>query len=77
VRAAVVRQIFCARFDKTPLLIRQSMATPDWRDVVTDTILKRFDRPDVVRTFEKGRFEVVQIAGLTLGRATYEPGWKW
>jgi hypothetical protein len=53
------------------------MAAPNWRDVVSDTILKRFDRPDVVRTFEKGRFEVIQIAGRTLGRATYEPGWKW
>ena len=40
-------------------------------------ILKRFDRPDEVRTFEKGRFELVQIAGQTIGRATYEPGWKW
>ena len=44
---------------------------------MSDTVLKRFDRPDVVRTFEKGRFEVVQIAGCTLGRATYEPGWRW
>jgi hypothetical protein len=53
------------------------MAAPDWRDAMSDTILKCFDRPDVVRTFEKGRFELVQIAGWTLGRATYEPGWKW
>lgn len=42
-----------------------------------DVILKRFDRPDEVRTFEKGRFEVVRIGGMTIGRATYEPGWKW
>jgi quercetin dioxygenase-like cupin family protein len=25
----------------------------------------------------KGRFEVVRIGGLTIGRATYQPGWKW
>jgi mannose-6-phosphate isomerase-like protein (cupin superfamily) len=25
----------------------------------------------------KGRFEIVRIRGLTIGRATYEPGWKW
>src|SRR3954467_8091541 len=25
----------------------------------------------------KGRFEIVRLAGLTIGRATYEPGWKW
>jgi quercetin dioxygenase-like cupin family protein len=25
----------------------------------------------------KGRFEIVHIGGMTIGRATYEPGWKW
>lgn len=42
-----------------------------------DTILKRFDSPDEVREFENGRLELVTIAGETLGRATYQPGWKW
>ena len=42
-----------------------------------DVILKRFDMPDEVRTFEKGKFELVHIGGMTIGRATYEPGWKW
>jgi quercetin dioxygenase-like cupin family protein len=42
-----------------------------------DVVLKRFEQPDEVRTFTKGRFEVVRIGGMTLGRATYEPGWKW
>jgi uncharacterized RmlC-like cupin family protein len=40
-------------------------------------ILRRFEQPDEVRRFEKGRFEIVRIAGMTIGRATYEPGWKW
>ena len=40
-------------------------------------ILKRFETPDEVRTFAKGRFEIVKIGGLTIGRARYEPGWKW
>ena len=39
--------------------------------------LKRFDRPDEVREMARGRFEIVRLGGLTLGRATYEPGWKW
>ena len=39
--------------------------------------LKRFDTPDEVRTFEKGRLELVTVAGQTFGRASYEPGWKW
>jgi quercetin dioxygenase-like cupin family protein len=42
-----------------------------------DVTLKRFNSPDEVRTFTKGRFEIVHIAGMTLGRATYEPGWRW
>jgi hypothetical protein len=42
-----------------------------------DAILKHFDRPDEVRTFTKGRLELVTLGGLTIGRATYEPGWKW
>ena len=41
------------------------------------SILKRFEHPDEVLTFEKGRFELVRIGALTIGRATYEPGWKW
>jgi len=44
---------------------------------VLDVVLKRFDSPDETRRFEKGRFEVVSIGGMTIGRATYEPGWKW
>ncbi len=42
-----------------------------------EVILKRFEKPDEVRTFEKGKFELVHIGGMTLGRATYAPGWKW
>ena len=42
-----------------------------------EAILKRFEEPDEVHTFEKGKFEVVHIGGMTIGRATYEPGWKW
>ena len=47
-------------------------ATPN-----TDVILKRFEHPDEVREMAKGRFELVRIGGLTIGRATYEPGWRW
>jgi quercetin dioxygenase-like cupin family protein len=42
-----------------------------------EVILKRFEQPDEVLTFEKGKFEVVKIGGMTIGRATYQPGWKW
>ena len=39
--------------------------------------IRRFERADEVRTFEHGTFELVQIGGMTVGRASYEPGWKW
>lgn len=42
-----------------------------------EVVLKRFESPDEVREMIKGRFELVRIGGLTIGRATYEPGWKW
>jgi len=42
-----------------------------------DVILKRFSHPDEVRTFEKGKFELVHLGNMTIGRATYEPGWRW
>jgi quercetin dioxygenase-like cupin family protein len=44
---------------------------------MNEVILKRFEQPDEVRTFEKGTFELVHIGGMTIGRATYQPGWKW
>ncbi len=42
-----------------------------------DVILKRFETPDETRVLAKGRFEIVTLGGVTIGRATYEPGWKW
>jgi quercetin dioxygenase-like cupin family protein len=42
-----------------------------------DVILRRFEQPDEVREMTKGRFEIVRLGGLSIGRATYQPGWKW
>ena len=42
-----------------------------------EVILKRFENPDEDRVFEKGKLEIVRIGGMTIGRATYQPGWKW
>jgi len=40
--------------------------------------VKRFDSPDEVRPFEgNGRADVVNIGGHVVGRATFEPGWRW
>jgi hypothetical protein len=36
-----------------------------------------FGKPDEVREFPKGRLELMKIGGATVGRATFQPGWKW
>jgi hypothetical protein len=38
---------------------------------------KDFKKPDEVREFPKGRLELIKIGGATVGRAVFEPGWKW
>jgi hypothetical protein len=42
-----------------------------------NAILKRFEQADEVREMPNGRFEVVRVGGMTVGRATYEHGWRW
>lgn len=39
--------------------------------------VKNFRNPDEVRTFELGKVELLEIGGRTIGRATFQPGWKW
>ena len=39
-----------------------------------DVILKRFEHPDEVRTFEKGRFELIGLGGMTIGRGYLSTG---
>jgi hypothetical protein len=36
-----------------------------------------FESPEELREFERGRFELISAGGITVGRAIYEPGWKW
>ena len=45
--------------------------------LATEVILKRFENPDETREFPKGKFELVNIGGMTIGRSTYQPGWRW
>jgi hypothetical protein len=55
------------------------MATPETTQgaKADQAELKSFDKPDDVRTFPKGRVELVKIGGATIGRAVFEPGWRW
>jgi quercetin dioxygenase-like cupin family protein len=38
---------------------------------------KEFKSPDETRTFEKGRLDLINIGGGTVGRLTLQPGWRW
>lgn len=38
---------------------------------------KNFAKPDEIREFPKGRIELITIGGASIGRAVFEPGWRW
>jgi Cupin domain len=42
-----------------------------------DLTLINLEDPAETRTFPKGKFEVYKVGPATIGRATYEPGWRW
>jgi hypothetical protein len=33
--------------------------------------------PDETLSFEKGKFELVRVGGIRIGRSQLEPGWSW
>ncbi len=39
--------------------------------------IKNLASPDEVRRFDKGKLELVNVGGAAIGRATFEPGWRW
>src|SRR5271157_3861737 len=39
--------------------------------------VKSLNVPDEVRNFEKGKVDLVKMGGGTIGRAVFQPGWKW
>lgn len=38
---------------------------------------RSFSEPDETRNFDRGKVDVVELGGVTLGRAVFEPGWRW
>ena len=44
---------------------------------MSEAELKNFGKPDEVREFPKGRVELVKVGGAMVGRAVFEPGWRW
>jgi hypothetical protein len=39
--------------------------------------VRSLSKADEVRTFDKGRVELVKVDGVVIGRATFQPGWRW
>lgn len=67
----VTRHQRCKSFSRG-IILGEPMSTQ-----IHAMILRRFEQPDEVREMTLGRFEVVRIGGMTVGRATYQPGWRW
>jgi hypothetical protein len=40
-------------------------------------IVRRFEDADERREFPLGRLDLVQLGGMSIGRAEYQPGWRW
>jgi hypothetical protein len=55
------------------------MTIPQSNGDTQETTLEliNLDEPSETRHFEKGRFDVYRVGPTILGRATYEPGWRW
>ena len=39
--------------------------------------VKGFIKPEETREFPKGKLELIKIGGASIGRATFQPGWRW
>ena len=38
---------------------------------------KNVSKPDETRKFERGQMDLVNIGGGVVGKATFQPGWRW
>lgn len=72
-RKAIIVALLTAPF--TNVLNAQTPATMEKTLAMTE--VKNFGTPDEVREFPKGRLELMKIGGATIGRAVFEPGWRW
>src|SRR3954469_12714573 len=53
-------------------------ATQTWEAVVTSIDSRNIDNPHETRPFRAhGHMDVVTLGDFTLGKGTFEPGWRW
>jgi len=51
------------------------MAVTNPQETLLHTV--SFAKPQETRTFPKGKVELITMNGVSFGRATFEPGWRW
>jgi AcrR family transcriptional regulator len=74
---------FYWHFPNREALITAALA--DWEQSHTAAVIAEIEavsddplrQPSETRHFEKGRFDIYRVGPATLGRAAYEPGWRW
>jgi len=59
------------------ILGRELPERTESEEIMSKMQSKSLSTPDELRTFEKGKLELVALGGVTFGRATLLPGWKW
>ena len=58
-------------------LKRQVASSSERRESGVGLIVKRFDAPEKVLVFDKGRLELITVGGTVIGKGSYLPGWRW
>ena len=69
--------IFCLLVGFSAILMAHKYTESDHLTPGEMAELKSFGKPDEVREFPLGKVELINIGGATIGRATFQPGWKW
>ncbi len=59
------------------LLLSHTPQASNNKFVMDKAEVKNFGKPDEVREFPKGKLELIKVGGVSIGKATLEPGWKW
>ena len=60
------------------IFVLTSAFSPVWRNMFAEKAeVKSFGSPEETREFPKGKVELVKVGGAMIGRATFQPGWKW
>ncbi|WP_017596636.1 nuclear transport factor 2 family protein [Nocardiopsis potens] len=57
--------------------IARQISVQAWDEGITEAEVADFADPEEVRRIDLGRVEVLHVGGGELGRAVFEPGWRW